>query len=164
MLSLNLVLGKYELTHLIKSSFVRGACSTTNVTIMNVESNKVNEFQILLSELKISIDKLKSESKDKYNKIKGSTEDEYELAYARGYYFGQLASLEDCVNLFGILLKSIQKNNKITVDILKQQITVMIKVIEDLSFKVKANEPITEFVDSIQNVVLLVKTNISNLR
>ena len=131
---------------------------------MNTESNKVNEFQALLLELNVSIDKLKSESKDKYNKIKSNTEDQYELAYARGYYFGQLATLEDCANLFGILLTSTQKNNKVTIDVLKQQITVMIKIIEDLSVKVKSNEPITEFVNSVQNVVSLVKNNINNLR
>ena len=148
----------------IKASFVRGPCSTTNATIMNTGSNKVNEFQALMLELKTSIDKLKSESKEKYDKTKGNTDDEYELAYARGYYFGQLASLEDCTNLFGILLESIQKNNKVTVDILKQQITVMIKIVEDLSAKVNANESVIEFVDSIQNVVALVKNNINNLR
>lgn len=130
---------------------------------MDLEHNKSNSSSALLFELKSSIKKLKLAAKEQYDKCHNLTEDEYELAYARGYYFGQLAALEDCFNLFEVLLYSSKKEDKITIEILKQQIFVLVKIVEDISIKIKNNEPTEKIIDSVQNVVSLIKNNIENL-
>ena len=124
-------------------------------------SNKPGDS--LFIELQQAVERLKQQANDNFRDHRNGFEDDYEVAYMRGYLFGQLASLEDCYNLFSEFLSRISQNDKKAINVLKQQINVSIKIIEDLTEKIRTDQPTKEYIELIQETISLIKNSSKNI-
>ncbi|HVI41603.1 MAG TPA: hypothetical protein VM577_13200 [Anaerovoracaceae bacterium] len=120
----------------------------------------------VFTELSQAVERLKQSARDKFNNDKNGSEDEYELAYLRGYFFGQLAALEDCYNLFVPFLSKISNENKDANLALKQQLMVAVKIVDDFVEKIEDNQSLRalqEYITLIEGTISLIKESSKNI-
>jgi hypothetical protein len=105
---------------------------------MNASENATNEPVSHVNQIRDVIDRLKSQAKEKYKKdialaASNSEEDiSYDTSYLRGYYFGQVAALEDCYHLMVTLSDGLRTASSSERKMLLQQFTASISIIQML--------------------------------
>lgn len=130
---------------------------------MNSENSLNKSSEAIFTELSQAVERLKQQAKLRFDKTKNNSDDEYEQAYIQGFFFGQMASLEDCYNLFTPLLsKACQENGSANLA-LKQQLRVVVKIIDDLTEKVNNNQPLEQYLDLIKDTISLIKESYKNI-
>lgn len=133
---------------------------------MNAPGSLNKSADSVFTELSQAVERLKQGARDRFNNDKNGSEDEYELAYLRGYFFGQLAALEDCYNLFVPFLSKISNENKDANLALKQQLSVAIKIIDDFVEKIQtceSNKKLFEYITLIEGTISLIKESSKNI-
>lgn len=129
------------------------------------QDEALNKDNSVFAELSETIDKLKNKAKEDFNQKRNGFEDDYEIAYLRGYLFGQLATFEDCYNLFATMLRKLSNNqsDKDIIIMLKQQLIVSLNIINTIYQKNTDKEPIEEYLKLTENAVFLIKEASGNV-